>query len=127
MKRLAAIFLVMVLMTIQFAQYLVYVDFELNKQTILTTRCINRNNPITVCKGRCYLAKKVRQVSEKKKEQNARMASEKYFDLAAPDSKISMAFIRPLPVSKSVCSIPYINLYNLSLLIAFFHPPDSKA
>lgn len=46
---------------------LVYLDYELRKEYIIANLCVNRDNPIIVCEGKCYLAEKV--VEAKKQEE----------------------------------------------------------
>ncbi|WP_353721093.1 hypothetical protein [Dyadobacter sp. 676] len=46
---------------------LMYLDYELRKEYIIANLCVNRDNPIVVCEGRCYLAQKV--VDAKKQEE----------------------------------------------------------
>lgn len=47
---------------------LVYLDFELRKDYIVANFCVNRGNPIIVCGGECYLAKKI--ADTKKQEEH---------------------------------------------------------
>ncbi|OJV19200.1 MAG: hypothetical protein BGO21_21120 [Dyadobacter sp. 50-39] len=46
---------------------LVYLDYELRKEYIMANLCVNRDNPIVVCEGKCYLAEKI--VEAKKQEE----------------------------------------------------------
>lgn len=46
---------------------LVYLDYELRKEYIIANLCVNRGNPIAVCEGACYLAKKI--VDAKKQDE----------------------------------------------------------
>ena len=41
---------------------LVYLDFEVRKDYIAKVLCINRDKPITVCGGQCFLAKQLNKV-----------------------------------------------------------------
>lgn len=53
---------------------LVYLDYELRKEYIIANLCVNRDSPIVVCEGKCYLAEKV--VEAKKQEE--RRAEQSY-------------------------------------------------
>lgn len=53
---------------------LVYLDYELRKEYIIANLCVNRDNPIVVCEGKCYIAKKI--VDAKKQEE--RQAEQTY-------------------------------------------------
>lgn len=46
---------------------LVYLDYELRKEYIIANLCVNRDNPIVVCEGQCYLAEKI--VEAKKQDE----------------------------------------------------------
>lgn len=46
---------------------LVYLDYELRKEYIMANLCVNRENPIVVCEGKCYLAEKI--VDAKKQDE----------------------------------------------------------
>lgn len=46
---------------------LVYLDYELRKEYIIANLCVNRENPIVVCEGKCYLAEKI--VDAKKQDE----------------------------------------------------------
>lgn len=53
---------------------LVYLDYELRKEYIIANLCVNRDNPIVVCEGKCYLAEKVVEA----KKQDERRAEQSY-------------------------------------------------
>ncbi|WP_229207969.1 hypothetical protein [Dyadobacter beijingensis] len=53
---------------------LVYLDYELRKEYIIANLCVNRDNPIVVCEGQCYLAKRVVDA----KNQDERRAEQTY-------------------------------------------------
>ena len=40
------------------------IDFELNKGYIQDFLCINRDKPITVCGGKCYLLEQLKKVND---------------------------------------------------------------
>lgn len=48
---------------------LVCLDYELRKEYIAKTLCVNRNQPITVCYGKCYLADKLAAASQQQERQ----------------------------------------------------------
>ncbi len=43
---------------------LVYLDFNLRRDYIATVLCINRDKPITMCGGHCFLAKQLNKAQE---------------------------------------------------------------
>ena len=52
----------------------VYLDYELRKEYIIANLCVNRDNPIVVCEGKCYLAEKIVEA----KKQDERRAEQTY-------------------------------------------------
>lgn len=48
---------------------LIYVDFELRETYIAKVLCINRDNPMTVCKGSCYLSERLTDAAKQQEDQ----------------------------------------------------------
>ncbi|WP_225865766.1 hypothetical protein [Dyadobacter aurulentus] len=48
---------------------LVCLDYELRKEYIAKTLCVNRNKPILNCNGKCYLAKKLAAANQQQERQ----------------------------------------------------------
>ncbi len=67
--RLTAIFLIPLMIGVSFSRMLIYAGFELNRNYIASTLCENRERPWLHCDGKCYLAKKMKQVEEKEKNE----------------------------------------------------------
>ncbi|MBO9616263.1 MAG: hypothetical protein J7619_26450 [Dyadobacter sp.] len=103
---------------------LVYLDYELRKEYIIANLCINRDNPIVVCEGQCYLAEKIvdaKKQDERRAEQTfmanllfQTMDTGKPFIFKSPEY-----FQRPL-----IVAFDYISPF-LSRTVAadIFHPP----
>ena len=48
----------------------IWADFKMNQDRIAATFCINRDKPITICGGSCYLAKELNKtVNQEDKQQ----------------------------------------------------------
>lgn len=103
---------------------LVYLDYELRKEYIIANLCVNRDNPIVVCGGKCYLAKKI--VETKKQED--RQAEQNYLanllyqvmDTRKPYSfKVREPFEIPLNVTFDYISV-FAPLFRADEI---FHPP----
>ncbi|MCF2443362.1 hypothetical protein L0657_05290 [Dyadobacter sp. CY345] len=48
---------------------LVCLDYELRKEYIAKALCVNRNKPITLCYGKCYLANKLAAANQQQERQ----------------------------------------------------------
>ena len=73
---------------------LLYLDFELRKEYIIANLCVNRDNPITVCGGVCYLAKNVAD-AKKQEERRAEQTSMAQFLYQVMDTRKPLFFKLP--------------------------------
>ncbi|GLU54418.1 hypothetical protein Dfri01_38790 [Dyadobacter frigoris] len=48
---------------------LLYLDFEIRRDYIVANLCVNRDKPILLCNGKCYLTKRVKDAREKEERQ----------------------------------------------------------
>lgn len=48
---------------------LLYLDFEIRRDYIVANLCVNRDKPIMLCNGKCYLTKRVKDAREKEERQ----------------------------------------------------------
>lgn len=46
----------------------IYLDFKLRQDFIAKTLCINKDEPITVCNGNCFLARQLNQAQKQQQE-----------------------------------------------------------
>ncbi len=67
--RLAVFFLIFCLLSVGLSSVFVWAGFEINKEYISTSLCVNRNRPELHCNGRCYLMRKLKQAEEKEQKQ----------------------------------------------------------
>lgn len=69
-------FLALFLLTVLFIKVclipVMYVDFELRREYIISKLCVNRNRPAMHCDGKCYLAKRLAALDEQDKRQAER-------------------------------------------------------
>ncbi len=59
MKQAVAIWLIITLGIQTFSKLVIEFNFEINRSYIAKNLCINRDNPESTCKGKCYLKKKL--------------------------------------------------------------------
>ena len=67
MKSTAAFILLIALLAQISNRYFVLLDYEMNKDFIAKTLCMERDKPMSCCKGKCYLKK---QLDKSAKEEN---------------------------------------------------------
>ena len=49
----------------------IYLDFNLRQDFIAKTLCINKDEPITVCNGNCFLARQLNKAQEQQQEKQS--------------------------------------------------------
>jgi len=64
LKRVAAYFLIVSMLSAHFSRFFIFAGFELNKNYIATKLCENRDKPWMHCNGKCYFMKKLKQAQE---------------------------------------------------------------
>ncbi|MCF0071067.1 hypothetical protein LZD49_11335 [Dyadobacter sp. CY261] len=103
---------------------LVYLDYELRREYIIANLCVNRDNPIVVCDGKCYLAKRV--VDAKKQEE--RQAEQTYMAnllYQVMDTRKPYIFNAPEHLEMPVVITYEFNSPFIARIVAadIFHPP----
>lgn len=102
----------------------VYLDYELRKEYIIANLCVNRDNPIVVCEGKCYLAEKIVEA----KKQDERRAEQAYmanllFQVMNTDKPFIYRLLGRFERRLSI-TFDYISPFLSRIVIAdIFHPP----
>jgi hypothetical protein len=102
----------------------IVVDFEINKDKIAKTLCINKEKPITICGGSCYLSDQLSKAEEPETKQLPKSVKVKveltYFVSKESDTRFSTtssSVVRKTPFKPA----HYLNSY----LEDIFHPPQA--
>ncbi len=119
LNRFTAIVLIVFSLSANFSKLFIYAGFEMNKNTIATTLCENRDKPWMHCNGRCYLLKKIKQAEEKEKNEE-RQTSKSLFQEAFCGQSARVVFTTQL---LSVILTPYPNFALTQPSAAIFQPP----
>lgn len=69
-KHLTIYLLILTIMGSSLMVPLIYLDFELRRDYIAKVLCINRDEPITVCGGKCYLDLRLEQATEQQEQES---------------------------------------------------------
>ena len=67
---------------------LLYLDFEIRRDYIVKNLCVNRDRPLMLCNGKCYLAKKIAALDEQEKRQAESDYMSKLLDHVLDDSQV---------------------------------------
>ncbi|MEP7143172.1 MAG: hypothetical protein ABI707_09900 [Ferruginibacter sp.] len=124
MKSVAAFILLVALLTQLGNRYMMLLSYEVNKNLIAKTLCVNRDKPMNGCNGKCYLKKQLDKAAKEDGATNSNTRNNRDEVLFAEEAKkISTHFF----AEKN--SRPYINS-NPSFTLqsghgSIFHPPQA--
>ncbi|MEM7107821.1 MAG: hypothetical protein AAF519_06320 [Bacteroidota bacterium] len=98
------------------------IEFELNKGYIQDFLCINRDKPLTVCGGQCYLAEQMKKANDF----DSGAATVPSINLA--DYPIGFVSLYTLKMQRSGTKIMRVGMYSLTYSFQFvqaqFRPPE---
>lgn len=76
MTRIVSIFLLLSILISQSAKLVVFVNFEINKNTIAKTKCVQRFKKKNTCKGSCHLKKQLKKAEDAESKGEAQVKTE---------------------------------------------------
>ncbi|HEY8919023.1 MULTISPECIES: hypothetical protein [unclassified Chitinophaga] len=122
MKQVAAILLLIGVLSQTFSKMLIVAEYELNRDYIAKNLCVNRNKPKMHCNGKCHMMRKMKQEEKSEQENPERRAENKL--------EIICAAFSPAHLNHSliVSTIQYPNLQVNTCTVfvaAPFHPPQA--
>ncbi|MEO1052079.1 MAG: hypothetical protein AAFX87_15715 [Bacteroidota bacterium] len=100
LHKLISIYLVIHVILSTLSIHLVYLDFEVRQDYIANVLCINKEEPITICDGKCYLNMKLEEASEKQDQENA--TNVRQLEISFFNQPITTPVITPPPLATSV-------------------------
>jgi hypothetical protein len=120
MKLTCVTILFICLLAATFSKWFVIASFELNKNYIARTLCVNRNKPFMHCNGHCYLNKQLQkeQGQDTGTESNEKAEPDFVFFLEALTIQLPS-----LPVSTHKKQGYYQQAAPQEFNPTFFHPP----
>ncbi|MCG8323549.1 MAG: hypothetical protein MI921_28900 [Cytophagales bacterium] len=77
MKQALSISLIFTLFLPTLNKLNVWIDFKINQEYIARVLCINKEEPITVCNGNCYLSEQLKKAEEDQQNQPRPFSQEK--------------------------------------------------
>ena len=124
LRRLITYFLLLSTLSVNLAPAFIFAGFELNKDYIANTLCVNRDKPQLHCNGKCYLMKKLKAAEENEKKENSRQKIELfsgYLTIQIVNNLKTQFFpetdLKPIPC--------YISFYVNNVSGSIFKPPAS--
>ncbi|MCF0071431.1 hypothetical protein LZD49_13195 [Dyadobacter sp. CY261] len=104
---------------------LLYLDFEIRRQYIISNLCENKNRPQMHCDGKCYLAKRIASLDEQEKRQAEKTYMTRLIDQVM-DQRADFTFTPP-PVAAEIlpkAGISILSTFTPRIAVDdIFHPP----
>ncbi len=119
-RSLTSLVLIIAVLGANYSRYFIYAGFELNNKYIAAALCENIDKPMLNCKGKCYLAKKIKEAEEKEKGQE-QQSRKNHFQDALVTQNLSIHF--PLVYVQTISFELPFDLPQRSGTI--FHPPQA--
>mgnify|MGYP001793037489 CR=1 FL=1 len=69
MKKAFSILMIIALMLPNLTKIGILIDFKINQDFIAEVLCINKEEPIPICKGSCYLSEQLKKAEEQEEKQ----------------------------------------------------------
>ncbi|MEQ9166270.1 MAG: hypothetical protein RLO12_08430 [Fulvivirga sp.] len=123
LRKCTVVFLAITILISTLAVPLIYLDFELREDYIAKVLCINRDKPITVCGGQCYLTKQLGAVTDFDNDGDQTMHRLVEIIFASPESEMIIASQVPDNYFQKQIIPQSENLKSLNLT-DIFHPPQ---
>lgn len=122
------VFLLLALMLVKtMVVPVIYLDYQLRKDYIISTLCENRNRPKLNCNGKCYLAKRIAEAAKQEQRQAESDFLAKLLSAQAPVSNDYLTRFIATPRTVELLPAVTFNFSNpfngRSLVLDIFHPP----
>ena len=99
----------------------ILIDFKINQDYIAQMFCINKSEPVTQCKGSCYLSKQLRNSQEQ--EQSSSLPNEKQ-EVTYYSSKYTLLLQVGFPADVNAGFNYYQSSNSCLHVLQVFHPPQ---
>ncbi len=100
-------------------------DYAINYEFIKTELCVNRNNTIIGCNGKCYLVKELAKASETENPMNTdkKNSVKQIFETLFLTESSNLLPNKFLFTFSNNVKNTYTNLYFYTIVQKYFHPP----
>jgi hypothetical protein len=115
------VLLAFTILSANFSRLFVFAGFELNRDYIAAELCVNKAKPELNCKGRCFLAEKLKKAQEKEKKQEKELQKSCFQEASIASNKGFFFQTELLDIINTEAIVP--SLAKRSVFI--FHPPQA--
>ncbi len=123
MKLLFAPILMMLLLTQAFSKWVWVLEYELNKDYIAQTLCVNKENVELKCKGKCQLMKKLAEEEQQEKNNTTGKSAKLQFQEVLFVYQFSGSDLSLMQIPANALYAHYQLIAYPSPVTAIFHPP----
>ncbi len=120
MKQASTILLLLIVLLQTFSRFVVEADYFLNRSYIAKVLCINKTQPERHCKGKCYLAK---QLKEQQKQDHETPVTKKAKSEVQLFNLLEQVQVIVSPQQNKVEHLPSYLLHLTSFPRSVFRPP----
>ena len=121
--RLASLLLLMAYLSIWLKPLFPYIDYELNREYIIKTLCIERYKEVNTCQGQCHLDKEIEKNSSQEEEKRGKIPG-RTFEIETFYLDLS-SFTPPQSRTINLNECVYLSNYRFLIHKSHFHPPES--
>jgi hypothetical protein len=123
LKRAFAILMVTVMILPVLTRIMILIDFKINQEFIADVLCINKDEPVLMCSGKCYLSEQLKKV-EGQEEKQAPTSNKERLEVIYYFSYSSFNSLKDAFHHLGKLQPAYKNELHPSIFVAnIFHPP----
>lgn len=101
----------------------ILVDFKVNQDFITEVLCINKDTPIAMCYGKCYLSKRLKKADEQEQNQSPKNVKDKIEIVLFLHHASTNVLNVNLPDEKITLSKYKTDFHDSSFIASIFRPP----
>lgn len=121
MKKALLVFLALVFVIHGTSNLWIWVAFKIQQEYVASNLCENRFKPQTLCKGKCYLSKKL----DENQKQGKDLPGIKQIDIQLIANEIGQSHLFKVPLKcNSKWTVIRDIFYEMRSLNSVFHPPQ---
>ena len=120
--KIASTILLVIYLSIWLKPLFPYIDFELNRDYIIKTLCVERDKKVNTCQGNCHLNKEIEENSTGETNDQNRVPPQSFESEIFYISLSGFNAPQPGTVKGSLCL--YFSNYKFLLHSNHFHPPE---
>ncbi len=126
MKHLLSILLLSIFLLPMLVKLEILLNFKINQDFISEAWCINKEEPMTMCYGKCFLANKLKMAEEQEQKDLPNSVNQKLEILICRFTE--SIHVGTPSITENISNSEYIPiLYQFSYLKGIFHPPKKNS